>query len=519
MSDTSSSQETVPVVAPPAPAGASGSSGTPNGSGATGGTGGGAKPGNAQRRRRAPLIVGIAVVLAAASSILGYELSSSTSSPPSSSPQPAPARGPVPSPAPTPTSTPSVPLIPGGVAPPASINDTCAQDVTTPLMNWLYTLPNAKPSRTIVDFGKGCYEVNGELWLRGFQNWVFEGGTIKQTVAKPGPISTSMMPKSPPYCGSKRFADPAGTPATAFAVTFFMEGGCDITFMDMQILGPNSAGNRGGKNIQDTAITFAGTQRGLVNSVTIRNPYGDYVDAQGLHEAPDAGGKFEATDITVENSSFSGAGREAIGVILASKITVKDNTFYSAAETMFDIEFDATCDCGHQNDILIADNKIVGQHYAFLLAAYTAAEIDRFRFTGNDLVDGAQMRVAIEPQSQSYNIEIDHNTATGAAAWPHRPSITMTDVNGALILDNIAPVYPWTAGDTVGGPFARVNSGVVSGNKLTLVRGQVHQPGSLVVATGGATACDNFSGSGSAIGSACSSLPTVAAPAQAAAPK
>jgi Right handed beta helix region len=386
-------------------------------------------------------------------------------------------------------------------------------------MNWLYTLPNAKPSRTIVDFGKGCYEVDGELWLRDFQNWVFEGGTIKQAVAKPGPVDTSMMPKSPAYCGSNKFTKPAGTPVKTAVLTFFMEGGCDITFLDMQILGPNVPGKGAGKDIVDTAITFAGTQRGLVDSVTIRNPYGDYVDAQGLHEAPDAGGKFPATDITVENSSFSGSGREAIGIILASRITVRDNTFYSAAQTMFDIEFDATCECGHQNDILIADNKIVGQHYAFLLSAATAAEVDRFRFTDNDLVDGAQMRAQIKPASQSYNIEIDHNTATGAASWPHRASIIMTHVNGALVLDNIAPVYPWQAGDTVGGPFARINSGVVSGNKLTLVTGVVHQPGSLMVAIGGATACGNFSGSGSAIGSACSSLPSVDAPAGAAAPK
>ena len=51
-----------------------------------------------------------------------------------------------------------MPLVPGGVTPPASIDDTCAKDVTASLMDWLYSLPNASPSRTVVDFGKGCHD-------------------------------------------------------------------------------------------------------------------------------------------------------------------------------------------------------------------------------------------------------------------------------------------------------------------------------------------------------------------------
>jgi hypothetical protein len=467
-------------------------------------------------RRRAFVISAIIVVLAIVGGVIGVVLTS-TSSSSSPGPTPKPAPSPPISTTPLPTSIPAPPLIPGGVSPPSSINDTCSQDVTTPLAQWLYSLPNAKPTRTIVDFGKGCYEVDGQMWLRGFKNWVFEGGTIEQKTVKAGKVDISFVPKVAPYCGSDAFGNSAGAPDGKVDITFFMEGGCDITFLDMRFFGPNGKGKRGGQNIQDTAITFAGTQRGLVDHISVRDPFGDYVDTQGLHEAPHGGGEYRAEDITVENSTFSGAGREGIGIIISSRIVIEDNTFYSAAETMFDIEFDAYCECGKQEDILIADNTIVGQHYAFLLAAVTAAEIDRFRFTGNNLIDGAQMRIDIAPQTPSKNVEIDHNTATGAAIWPHRASITISNVTGALVLDNTSPIYPWQPGDAAAGPFARISSGEVEGNKLTLVPSPTHQPGNVVVTQGGSD-CGNVSEAGASLDSGCSSTPQVQQPQGAAAP-
>lgn len=470
------------------------------------------------RRRTAFVISAIVIVLAIVGGVLGIVLSSSS---PSSSPTGSPRGSPPGSQSlpttPLPTLVPAPPLIPGGVSPPKTINDTCSEDVTTSLAQWLYSLPNGKSTRTIVDFGTGCYEVNGQLWLRGFKNWVFEGGTIEQKTAMTGNIDTSFVPKEAPYCGSGQYGNTSGSPDGRVAITFFMEGGCDITFLDMQIVGPNILGERDGPKIQDTAITFAGTQRGLVDHISVRNPYGDYVDAQGLHEAPFGGGQFRATDITVENSTFSGAGREGIGIIIASRIVVEHNTFYSVAATVFDIEFDAFCKCGRQNDILIADNTIVGQNYAFLLAADTAAEVNRFRFTGNNLTDGAQFRIEIKPETPSMNIEIDHNTATGPARWPHRASITITNVTGALILDNTSPVYTWQQGDTAAGPFARISSGEVEGNKLTTVSSPYHQPGNLVITDGG-TSCGNVSGTGASLDPPCPSTPTVDQPRGAAAP-
>lgn len=123
----------------------------------------------------------------------------------------------------------------------------------------------------------------------------------------------------------------------------------------------------------------------------------------------------------------------------------------------------------------------------------------------------------MEPQSISENIEIDHNTATGPARWPHRASITITNVTGALILDNTSPVYAWQQGDETAGPFARISSGEVEGNKLTPVSSPTHQLGNLVITVGG-TSCGNVSGSGGSLGPSCPSTPTVEQPQGAAAP-
>lgn len=377
-----------------------------------------------------------------------------------------------------------------GYTVPSDIASNCSTDVTSSLSKWLYTLPQGAPGHmTHVNFGRRCYLVNGEIYLRGFEGFVFDGqGAIfEQRAPSLGLTRDSSLAIRPAYCGYTGWKNPLYTEILKVDIMWLVEGGCDLTFENMTIAGSNN-GRPGGDKEQDSFMAFDGAQRVLVQDVTMRGPYGDYVDAQGLHEAPDGGGAFPTTDLTVRNCRLSGAGREGFGIILAKRVTITDDTIMSAADTIFDIEFDSIHPAGLQEDMLISDNTIVGQHYAFLVAAFTAAKIERVRFTGNRLSDGGQLRIWIDPAIQSFDIRVDHNSSADPPGWPRRASVTLYDTIDSEVDHNSVTVKSYLSGDQ-GDPFATGGPGVEVDHNTIAGDGQ----GRPVVAQGGAESCSNVS--------------------------
>jgi hypothetical protein len=58
---------------------------------------------------------------------------------------------------------------------PLAIAADCSSDVTLPLLEWLATVPDG----SAVEFGHGCYRIEGTLELRGRENLTLEGGTFR----------------------------------------------------------------------------------------------------------------------------------------------------------------------------------------------------------------------------------------------------------------------------------------------------------------------------------------------------
>ena len=217
---------------------------------------------------------------------------------------------------------------------------------------------------------------------------------------------------------------------------------------------------------------------------------------------------------------LSGSGREGFGIILAERVTIVDNTILSAADTDFDIEFDSLRPAGVQTDILIAGNTIVGQHYAFLVAAVTAAKIERLRFTGNDLVDGAQLRIWVDPGLESEDIRVDHNMSSEPPPWPHRASVTIDNASSSSVDHNDSPVSFYAPGVAASNAFARGGPGVqVDHNTLTAVPITEVKQGGVAVDQGGATACSNESRTGVPYDPPCGSVEAVASPVAASLPR
>ena len=451
----------------------------------------------------------------------------------SSSTKPAPKAAPKAKP--QPQSRPTA----AGYAPPATINDTCATDDTLALESWLISLPtgsHAKP--TTVQFAKGgCYLVNGELYLRGLTSTVFDGNgaTFKQATprtcrirglgcADRAKVSETDIPDDPataPYCGSTAFMNSSRSEDTAVDVMWWFEGGCDITLEDMTIEGTND-GSGGRMRQQDSFVDFAGTQRALVEDVTMSGPYGDYVDCAGLHEAG-LGGNNEATDITIAHDTLSRAGRVGIGIIACSRVSVTDNVISGGALCLFDIEEDNTTPLdgyGPQDDISITHNTIPNMGYTYLLSAQTAGGVNRLAFDDNTLTGTSQFRVVVKAWSDSGNIEIDGNTVAAPTTWPHSrgAEVVVEATHGASLEDvqvddNKAPLFEWKTGDVAGAPFADFDDAAdwAAHNTFTADRylRSSHYAGSVYVMQSGSPgiACGNTTSAGVSLDRACSKTP------------
>jgi hypothetical protein len=455
------------------------------------------------------------------------------------------------------STTPPPKVVPTYVVP-TSILDDCSADVTIPLWSWLNSLPQPGPG--VVQFQhSGCYLINGSLDLRNWQKYTLDGNgsTLEQTnvyavayqytdnspapngaarCATPGTANTTTFQaegmwgpctvtpypdgRAPVYCGSSTPFGTTDVNASGYVSTDYstgrmvnVEGGCDLTFRNFNLVGSHGTGTDSDKASspeQDALVQFNGTQRVLFTDNTLTNPWGDWVSVFAVHEAPDPGGgvdgvHYPSTDVTITYNDFAGTtGREGISVIFGSRVDIGHNTFANAAMTMFDLEWDAGggCEC----DVNIHDNMITGG-YAYLIAAFTGAIVRDFAFTDNTF---PQMKIWMKPpntpQPQGdgttdlpHEMTITGNTATQPAGWP-QPDIFTANIYNVLIAENSTPLRPF--GVTVE-PFVQSFSGLVTVRNNDL-RGIGAQPILSTTATNN-TQCNNTVLGAPADGATCAS--------------
>ena len=332
--------------------------------------------------------------------------------------------------------------------PPSTINATCASDDTRALETWLTGLPDGTAGHlTTVDFAKGCYQVDGELYFRGLRYFEFEGGTFKQ-MAAPTKSETDVpdVPTIAPYCGSTAFENSSRTEDGEGAVIMFhFEGGCDILMKNMRLYG-TYAGTGGGPFEQDSFVGFDGTQVAEVDDVTMRGTWGDFVDAQALHECGSCFAQYPATDITVTDSKMSLAGRVGVGIVAAERVTVTDSTFARVATTVFDVEIDCVgCSSpdGTQSDITIEHN-VVNRPYAYVLAVDTAGKVENLQLLDDQVY---QLRVVVNPGTMqsvhpSSGLRVSGITAqkVDSAQAGRDAAVQVTEMTDVEVDDNSVPV-------------------------------------------------------------------------------
>jgi hypothetical protein len=230
------------------------------------------------------------------------------------------------------------------VSPPSSINATCSSDVSTPLNAWLATLSNGAQ----VNFPSGaCYEANETLVVPYLNNVIVNGNgsTFENTLYGNGTTT--------------------GTNNTIWEA----EGGSNITFENMTVLGPNNTDycNINGNYEWQYGIAFNDTQGGMVNNVTINQTFGDSVETQDNDNNVALG---PTTGIVIENSTLENDGRMAIGITDGRNITIENNTISACGEVV-DMETDTSGE--YSQDVSIINNTIGWNSFGLLSMGGNAA--------------------------------------------------------------------------------------------------------------------------------------------------
>jgi hypothetical protein len=273
--------------------------------------------------------------------------------------------------------------------------------------------------------------------------------------------------------GSSPYTVPtyASAPGVAGDLMWFVDGGCNIVFNHMVIIGANQLGGGGGASgsIVNTFITFAGTKYAAVTNVQMDGPSGDCVDSNGLHDQTmGAGFGYPSMNITAEYDLCVNAGRDDMSVGYGSHITYDYNKLYMAADDIFDLEIDSACQTpgatvgyGEQDNVDLSYNTIgpsLEGGNSDILTSGTGAVLANIALTNNAIT--GQGRVYISGPTTN----VTFPTVFTSAATTTNMSPTITTTGGGFAGAVVGETVTGT-GIPIGDTILTVNSA----NSLTLV--------------------------------------------------
>jgi hypothetical protein len=222
---------------------------------------------------------------------------------------------------------------------PASIAADCSVDVTTPLNDWIKSVPN----NSVLNFGtNACYRIEGTLIMEDRHNLTFSGNNAEFK------------------------ATTIGTGDTKNRTQWRFLGGSNLTVNNMTVRGVNTADYKtawdvGGHTYEHQhGFFFGSTQGATLDNVKVYNVWGDsvllaYDLRYGVTSPPNR-------NIVVKNSHFEGTGRHGFGVTHVEGLLAQNNYIGNIGYHVFDAEPDIPEENGQVSDtvrdIRILDNTI-----------------------------------------------------------------------------------------------------------------------------------------------------------------
>lgn len=244
---------------------------------------------------------------------------------------------------------------------PASIAGDCSADVTDPLNAWIAGVPDGEAGApTVLAFAAGgCYRIEQKLVVTDRKHLRFDGrgATFKAT-----------------------------TPGDGDRKQWQVYGGVDIAFADMTVEGVNHDVVDGAYNTATEwqhLFSFWGTQGVLVERVTGRWAYGDFVGLDADYRKPVA----EMTpvrDAVIRDSTFVGAGRMGISTNYAENLTIERNSFDRVMWSVVDLEVEYSA--WSIRNVRVADNTIGELRHSFVANAGWNTPTDNVTITGNTML-------------------------------------------------------------------------------------------------------------------------------------
>lgn len=397
-----------------------------------------------------------------------------------------------------------------------------------------------------------CYPVSGVLLLRGLHDVIFDGanptpanqtGTTfvqlcttknsKGSCTKMSPVlpSSDVPPTLAPYCSDSTEANTASFASSALAwarktdIMFDVDGGCDLEFANMSIVG---AGETFGSSYgpvkhsstleQNSAFQFSGSQRVQLTNSYVVGAEGDCATVFGLGEATTPG-NYPASDVTINGDTCQDLGRDGVSVVYANRVSIGTyaggNTFTDWDDSGVDIEADAGNPVGGEGNLLVQDNTFTKAQGCttklpcdeYLMAGDTTGQVFNVAFD-NNTVD--KFVDEIEPTGGLFgqNFTIEDNTANDPDTSKYVDDWMYDHEIGGLVAGN-TECNPATAGSGCKGFSVGhfVDTGGAGGSFI--VRDNViYDSGSKtlpVYSSQGVTAsadvqCQNLNGSGGVIG-------------------
>jgi hypothetical protein len=306
---------------------------------------------------------------------------------------------------------------PGGLA------SDCSTDVTRAMSAWIASVPD---DSILALANGGCYRIEGTLELKNRSDLAFEGN---------GAVFRSLSP-----------------PVDKRAIWRVIDSK-NITFHDMTIDGSYKKGGTFNPRLQHAHAIEAHGSSLAIADVRIKDVAGDCVYFGGGYTSA-----LTLSSGTVQDSSCTRTGRNAISVVAGEDILVRGVTTGSIGYDVFDVEPNPGASWGSNG--VTFDGNTIGSYAERAYSVVESAPIINQFFTNNRVLKQG-LKIAIgDPAHAGYrpvNITIANNTA----ASPQTPAaINVDNVDGLTVTDNTVPM--------AGGPMAAVTGSCdldVAGNK------------------------------------------------------
>lgn len=246
---------------------------------------------------------------------------------------------------------------------PGSVAGDCSRDVTKDLNSWFASVPDGS---TMVLGAAACYRVDGTLRLQDRRDLVVSGnGAVVRAMSTP-----PLLPK-------------------ITRQMWLIRGGSNITLRDLTVQGTNPKPVYNVQREWLPLIEISGAMNVLVDHVTGRNSWGDFVfitpDVRRIVSS-DGRGAVLPVGVTIRGSSASVIGRHAVTCNGCDQVLIDGNTFTDIGYQVLDIEVEALT--WHARDITFSNNTIGGRLALSVFASgdNTGEDVSRVTLRANTML-------------------------------------------------------------------------------------------------------------------------------------